>query len=76
MRISRFTQNHSKGGDISTIFGDIGVDLSEIDIQSGDSNKSQSGLFSKLDYKSDGFDRAAKKLRIFASHVFGDINVT
>lgn len=102
---------HSKsfqGGHISTVFGDMVVDLSEIDIQKGDKNLTlhnifgdikvkppknvafsikgncvagditlsgnrQSGLFPKLHYKSEGFDQALKRLRIYASHVFGDI---
>lgn len=105
------TTIHSKlfqGGTISTIFGDIVVDLSEIDVPSGSwdltlhnvfgdikvhppkniafsiqgncvagdiafSENKQGGLFSKLDYKSEGFDQAPKRLRIYASHVFGDI---
>ena len=102
---------HSKsfqGGNISTVFGDVVVDLSEIDITSGDQDltlhnafgdikvqppknvafaikgncvagditfpgNKQSGLFPKLDYKSEGFDQAPKRLWIYASHVFGDI---
>ena len=104
--------SHSfQGGTISTIFGDIVIDLSQIDIQSGDKDltlhnvfgdiqiippqnvafsmkgnsvagditirsNTQSGLFPKLDYKSEGFNQAPKRLRIYASHVFGDIKVT
>ena len=102
---------HSKsfqGGTISTVFGDVVVDLTEIDILSGDkdltlhnvfgdikvhppknvafsiqgnsvagditfSGNKQSGFFPKLDYKSEGYDQAQKRLRIYASHVFGDM---
>lgn len=35
----------------------------------------QSGLFPALNYDSEGYDQAAKRLRIYASHVFGDIKV-
>lgn len=35
----------------------------------------QSGLFPKLDYTSQGFEDASKRLKIYASHVFGDIEI-
>jgi len=98
------------GGHISTVFGDILVDLSEIDIASGEGELTlhnvfgdievttprnvafavrgncvvgdirilanrQAGLFAKGDYKSEGFDQAAQRLRMYASHLFGDIKV-
>jgi predicted membrane protein len=36
----------------------------------------RSGLFPKLEYTSDGFDQAPKRLKMYASQVFGDSLVT
>ncbi|MBW1842179.1 MAG: cell wall-active antibiotics response protein [Deltaproteobacteria bacterium] len=37
--------------------------------------EAQSGFFPKLDYTSQGFDHAAKRIKIYVSHVFGDIKI-
>jgi predicted membrane protein len=70
---------------LHNVFGDIRIKPPEHVVfalqgnaVAGDINileKKQNGLFPKLDYTSQGFTHASKRLRIYASHVFGDIKV-
>ncbi len=104
---------HSKdyqGGQIRTTFGDVKVDLTNLNIKSGEKelrlsttfgdikitapknltfsieaantagdmkifDEKRSGWHQSASYKSEGYDKSAKKLKIIASQIFGDLKV-
>lgn len=106
----RLTTKNFQGGNASSVIGDIHVNLSEIDFDSGerklrfstvigDSNitmpkdfafnitgssvigdihifgQKAEGLFRNLSYKSQNYDTAEKRIKIFVSSVIGDIHI-
>ncbi len=104
------TSKNFKGGSASTVFGDVDIDLSNVELFPGEHilrlngvfggvkltlrkdvpvtiighcvagdisvmGQRRGGLSQELIYKSEGYDTAEKKLKIYASQVFGQIKV-
>ncbi len=71
--------------DVHGVFGDIKISLQkdmavwiEASVTAGDIkifDQKVDGFSKRLHYKSDNYDSAENKLKIFVSHIFGDIKV-
>ncbi len=106
----KVTSKNFKGGSANTVFGDVEVDLSNIELSHGEHilrlngffggvkltlrndipatiichcvlgdifvmGQRRGGLSQELIYKSEGYDAAEKKLKVYASQVFGQVKV-
>ncbi len=105
------TSKSFQGGNINTVFGEVDVDASSIELAPGEQvlrvhtvfgrtritlpkgiaaritadtsfgklrvlNTYKNGIFQDIDYSTDGYDLAEKKLRLIVSQVFGDLRVS
>ncbi len=104
------TSKNFQGGLINTVFGEVEIDASSIELAPGEQvlrihtvfggmgislpkgsavrvtahtsfgdlrvmNVYKNGIFQQIEYKTDGYDSAGKKLRLIVSQVFGDLRV-
>ena len=104
------TSKNFRGGNINTVFGEVEVDASSIELAPGEQvlrihtvfgdtrislpkgiavrvtahtsfgdlrvmNVYKDGIFQEIEYTTDGYDSAEKKLRLIVSQVFGDLRV-
>jgi hypothetical protein len=104
------TSKNFQGGSINTVFGEVDIDASSVELAPGEQvfrihtvfgstrislpkgvaaritadtsfgklrvmDTHKDGIFQDIEYSTDGYDLAEKKLRVIVSQVFGDLRV-